>query len=208
MKSKKASILLLVIFFSSLLFAQNKPDALKEYNAGNYKTAIEICEVEIKDNPKNLDSYAVLCWSLVKNKQYTEAEFWATKARKESTYDHRIIEILAEAKYYQGKNTEALYLFQEYVSLVPSNGSRLGSVYAFMGEIYIKLAKYQHADIAYSHALRIEPLREEWWTRLGYSREMTRNYSLAIIAYNKALELSPFEEDAIRGRERAVKQLQ
>lgn len=208
MKSKKPFILLLLVLFVSILTAQDKPDALKEYNSGNYKLAIEICETEIQDNPRNLDSYAVLCWSLVKNKQYSEAEFWATKARKESTYDHRIIEILAEAKYYQGKNTEALYLFQEYVSLVPSNGSRLGSVYAFMGEIYIKLAKYQHADIAYSHALRIEPLREAWWARLGYSREMTRNYSMAITAYNKALELSPFQEDAIRGRDRAVKQLQ
>lgn len=192
------------IFFSPLL-AQTKPDALKEYNAGNFVRAIEICQSEIQANDKNMDSYAVLCWSLISNKQYNEAEFWANHARKIAQYDQRIIEALAEAKFYLGKNQESLNLFQEYLSLVSLSASRSGLAYYFMGEIFIRQAKYQHADIALSQAVAIEPLKDFWWLRLGYTRELARSYGSALLAYNQALTLSPFLEDAVSGRERVKK---
>ena len=200
-----------IIFFFLTLFtvffthAQNKPDALKEYNAGNYIQAIEICHTEIQENESNLDSYVVLCWSLVSNKQYSEAEFWALRAQKIAQYDHRIKEVLAESKYYQGKNDDALSLFQEYISLVPLNAARVGLTYYFMGEIFIRQAKFQHADIALTQAVHIEPLRSLWWVRLAYAREMTGNYAKALTAYEKALSLSPFLEDGVNGRARVKK---
>lgn len=197
-----------LFFLSTTLFfalAQTRPDALREYNAGNYLRAIEICESEIQENDKNMDSYAVLCWSLIANMQYNEAEFWANHAKKIAQYDHRIIEALAEAKYYLGKNQESLSLFQEYLSLVSLSASRSGLAYYFMGEIFIRQAKYQHADIALSQAVAIEPLKDFWWVRLGYTRELARSYGSALLAYNQALALSPFLEDAVSGRERVKK---
>ncbi|HQL05362.1 MAG TPA: hypothetical protein PLU33_09500 [Treponemataceae bacterium] len=185
--------------------AQNSNDALKEYNAGNYQTAVSICEEEIRRNDTNIDSYVVLCWSLVANKQYSEAEFWASRAKKISQYDHRVIEVLAEAKYYQGKNNDALALFQEYLSLVPLNADRAGTAFYLMGEIFIRQAKFEHADIALTQAVKIEPLRSAWWVRLAYAREMTRGYAKALLAYEQALSLSPFLEDAVNGRERVKK---
>ncbi|MCM1321548.1 MAG: tetratricopeptide repeat protein [Bacteroides sp.] len=184
--------------------AQNRPDALKLYRSGNYSQAISVCEQELREKPENLDSYVVLCWSLVKNRQYAEAELQAEKARNISRYDHRIIEILAEAKYFLGKNDTALALFQEYVSLVSINGSRIGDSYYYMGEIFIKLKRYEHADIAFSQAVRIEPLNTAWWIRLGYAREMVKNYRTAASAYQKALELNPLHEEARRGNERVL----
>ena len=74
-----------------------------------------------------------------------------------------------------------------------------------MGEIFIRQAKYQHADIALSQAVKIEPLKDFWWIRLGYTRELARRYGSALLAYDKALSLSPFLEDAINGRERVKK---
>ncbi len=204
-KNIKTVLFCIVLIQCTFLAAQQKSGGFKEYNAGDYAEAASICEEEIRKDDANLDSYVVMCWSLVANRQYSEAEFWASRARSISQYDHRIIEVLAEAKYYQGKNTEALSLFQEYLSLVPLNAQRTGLSYYFMGEIFIRLAKFEHADISLTQAVTIDPLASAWWVRLAYAREMTRNYSQALLAYNKALNLSPFMEDAVHGRERVKK---
>jgi tetratricopeptide (TPR) repeat protein len=189
------------------LFAQEKPDARKEWLAGNYTRAIEICEEEIKVTPRNRDSYTVLCWALVDNKQYAEAEVRATAALKFAPEDVRIIEILGEAKYFLDKNGEALSLFQSYISLTREDATRLGRVYYMTGEIYIKQAKYEHADIALSMAVRLEPKMGSWWSRLGYAREMARDYRNAIVAYDKALQQNPSLADAARGKSRCQSHL-
>ena len=98
MKNKK--ILLLVALLSiSQLFAQTaKQDALVLYHNGKYREAVQVCEDEIKENPNRVESYVVMCWALVKNKQYAEAEERAVEGLAVSPYDLRIIEILGEAK--------------------------------------------------------------------------------------------------------------
>lgn len=209
MQFTKRFIITILIFTLAIasVFSQEKKDALKLYRNGNYAEAIKVCQEEIIEKPKNMDSYVVLCWSLVKNKQYSEAELWAKKGREISSYDQRIIEILGEAEYYLGKNSEALSLFQEYISLVPANGSRVGTAYYFMAEIYVRLGKFNHADIAFSQAVKTEPLNDAWWTRLGYVREMTKNYKLSAIAYDKAISLNNLNAEAKRGKDRVMKNI-
>ena len=202
-----AFTLIFLFLISSFSFAQEKKDALKAYKNGNYNQAVEICEEEISQNDENINSYIVLCWALIANKQYSQAEIWAEKARKFSPYNQYIIESLAESKYYQGKNDEALSLFQEYISLVQFNGSRIGDVYYFMGEIFIRKGSFQHADIAFSQAVRNEPVNDLWWTRLGYAREMARNYNLASIAYDKAYSLNPQNIEARNGKKRVMSKI-
>jgi tetratricopeptide (TPR) repeat protein len=147
----------------------------------------------------------VLCWALVSNRQYGEAEIRAAQARSISAYDHRIIEVLAEAKYYLGKNTEALTLFQEYISLVPiTTGARVSTAYYYIGEIYIRQERYQHADIALTTAVRFDPQRDNWWVRLAYAREMAGSLQDAVLSYDRALQLNPASADAQRGRIRAM----
>ncbi len=203
---KNASKLIITLLFftmGSLSFAQQK-DALVLYRNGNYPEAITICEQEIAANPNNIDSHCVLCWSLVRNRQYAEAEQRSTEARKINSYDVRLIEIQAEAKFYLGKNTAALELFQLYITTAPSNAARIGNAYYYMGEIYVRQAKYQHADISMTAAVHAEPLVDYWWTRCGYAREMAGSYQAALDAYNKALELNPSQSDAARGKERVT----
>ena len=205
MRNLLQKIVVIAIFLNVVLplCSQTKVDALKLYREKKYPEAIAACEAELAINPNNMDSYAVLCWSLVKNKQYVEAEQRAIEANKKSPYDVRIMEILGEAKFYQGKNTGAMQYFQEYVSNA-SKGGDLGTAYYFMGEIYIKQKKYQHADISLSMAVRSEPLLDYWWMRLGYARENTGNYESALTAYNKALDLNPSQADATRGKARCT----
>lgn len=200
------SAILLVAAFCA--FAQRGPDALALYRAGNYAESIRICEDEIKSRPSNLDSYVVMCWSLIANREYARAEQMAYEGQKISRYDIRLIEILGEAKYYLGKNSEALKQFQEYIANTPDKtGARIDTAYYFMGEIYIRQTKFQHADIALSAATRKRTGADGWWTRLGYAREMAGNYYEAMAAYEKALELDPQRTDAINGKKRVSDRL-
>lgn len=205
---KKFLTVLYIALSLSFLYAQSdRPDALRSYNSGNYEEAVKICEEEIASNPNSLDSYCVLCWALVANRQYNEAEVRATEGRKLFPYDTRLMEVLGEAEYFLGKNTEALSMFQRYVSNAQSNANRLGRVYYYMGEIYIKQSKYEHADISITTATRTEPLRDYWWARLGYAREMSGDYTNALAAYNESLKLNPQQSEAMQGKNRCQSRL-
>ena len=207
---KKVIIALFLIVSSISVFAQNSSgqDALVLYHNAKYKESIQVCENELAENPNRIDSYVVMCWSLVKNKQYAEAEQRAAEGLAKSPYDLRLIEISGEAKYYLGKNQGAMEQFQKYVANAPESGPRVGVAYYYMGEIFIKQAKYQHADISLSVAVKKEPLLDSWWSRLGYAREMAGNYFEAANAYDEALKLNSSSYDATRGRERVTSKIQ
>lgn len=199
--------ILFLIEFSG--FSQTtKQDALVLYHNGKYRESVQVCEEELKENPNRVDSYVVMCWSLVKNKQYAEAEERALSGLEVSPYDLRLIEILGEAKYFLGKNTGAMEQFQKYVANAAESGARVGSAYYYMGEIFIRQARYQHADIAFSSAVKKEPMLDSWWIRLGYAREMAGNYYEAVNAYDEALRLNPSSIEASRGRDRVNAKLQ
>lgn len=187
-------------------YAQTKPDALVLYRAGKYSEAIEVCLSEIQETPRNVESHVVLCWALVAAKRYDDAAIWAAKGRVVSKYDPRLIEIQAEAHYYLGQNDQALRFFQEYISYAP-NGTRIAPAYFFMGEIFLRMGKFRHADMSFSAALQLENLNAQWWVRLGYAREMAKEYRYSLEAYNKALELDTTLQDAVRGRDRVLSHL-
>jgi predicted Zn-dependent protease len=182
-------------------FAQVRPDALQEYRSGSYERSVSICLDEIAANPNNLEAHVVMCWSLVRLGRYEEARTRALAGRSLSRYDPRIIEILGEIGYYQGRNSEALQYFQEYVNLAPEGG-RIDMVYYFLGEIYIRLGRFRHADIALSTAVHYVPGNAAWWTRLAYARENAGELQSAVSAYERALSLNSQMADARRGLDR------
>jgi tetratricopeptide (TPR) repeat protein len=197
------------------LEAQTRPDALLEYRNGNYERAVDICRAEIAQNSGNLDSYVVICWSLLRLNRFQEALNYARSGRNISRYDARITEILGEISYYEGRNAEALQYFQEYINLAPE-GQRIDLVYYYLGEIYIRLGRYRHADIALSTAVHWMPGNAVWWTRLAYAREnagyqarasgyqaeAAGDLAEAITAYERALALNSQLADARRGLDR------
>ncbi len=198
--------LFLLFVFSFSLSAQQLPDALELYRQRKYSQAEEVClqeleEWDIDQTKRRMNSYTVLGWSYLSMGRYADALSMARKARQELRYDVRIIEIQAEALYYLGQNTEALKLFEEYVSLA-ATGNSIDDVYYYMGEIFFRLAEYHHADIAFSTALHHNPRVAGWWARLGYTREQLNDTKGAKVAYNKALELKPSLEEARVGLER------
>ena len=208
---KKNIFVFFILFFLFEIYGfsqTTKQDALVLYHNGKYRESVQVCEEELKENPNRVDSYVVMCWSLVKNKQYAEAEERALSGLEVSPYDLRLIEILGEAKYFLGKNTGAMEQFQKYVASAPESGARVGTAYYYMGEIFIRQARYQHADIAFSSAVKKEPMLDSWWVRLGYAREMAGNYYEAVNAYDEALRLNSSSIEASRGRDRVNAKLQ
>ncbi|MDR0409937.1 MAG: tetratricopeptide repeat protein [Spirochaetaceae bacterium] len=190
---------LFLLFSAAGLSAQTKPDALVEYRSGNYNTAVDICRAEIDaDGGQNIDSYVVLCWSLIKLGRFNEARPFASTALALSPYDVRLLEIMGEINYHQGRNNEALKYFQDYIHLAPE-GQRIDIAYYYMGEIYIRLGRFRHADIALSTALHYVPGNAAWQARLAYARENSGELREAATAYEKALSLDPQLGDARRG---------
>jgi tetratricopeptide (TPR) repeat protein len=190
-----------LIFFAPVLNAQTKPDALAEYRAGNYGASADICRSEIRENGQNVESYVVLCWSLVKLRRFDEARSAAETALAMSPYDARLLEIMGEICYFQGRNREGLKYFQEYINLAPE-GQRIDVTYYYSGEIYIRLGRFKHADIALSTALHYVPENALWQARLAYARENAGDFREALAAYEKALSLDPQLTDARRGIDR------
>jgi tetratricopeptide (TPR) repeat protein len=195
------SCALLALSGKGAAFAQTRPDALVEYRSGNYERAVSICMGEIAANPNNLESHVVICWSLIRLGRYQDAMTYARAGWNLSRYDPRIIEILGEVNYFEGHNNEALQYFQEYVNLAPE-GQRIDTVYYFIGEIYIRLGRFRHADIALSTAVHWLPGNAAWWIRLAYARESAGDLPDAVTAYERALSLDSQLADARRGLDR------
>lgn len=185
-----------------------KKDALVLYQTGDYDASIEQCEKEIAADSSRIDAYVILCWGLVKTKRYAQAKKRAEEGLAVSPYDLRLIEIYGESKYYLGDNAGALEQFQKYAARSNENGARLGAAYYFMGEIYVRQSRFQHADISLSTAVKKEPLIDRWWSRLGYAREMAGNLRESINAYDEALRLNSTLLDAVNGRKRVSQRLQ
>ncbi len=185
---------------------QEKPDALKLYRDGRFDEAVELCLEELSVLPRNMDSYTVMGWSLVAAKRYEEARDQALKALKMAPYDHRIIAIAGEALYYLGQNAGALRYFELYASIAPA-GARIATVYYYMGEIFIHMVQYSNADIAFSTALHFDSKHAEWWSRLGYAREMGLDLEWSREAYENALKLNPNFIEARRGLQAVQKKL-
>lgn len=198
----KFTVIFLFLAPQVLLYSQNRPpDALVEYRAGNYERAIQICRDEIAENPVNLESHVVICWSLIRLNRYEEALRYARAGRNIHSRDVRIIQILGEIHYYQGNNNEALQFFQEYASLAPE-GSRIAEVYYLMGETYIRQGRFRHADISLTTSVHYIPGNAAWWVRLAYARENAADLPSALEAYERALSLNSQLTDAQRGIDR------
>lgn len=189
---------LLFILCSLPSFGEEKPDALALFLQKKYTEAEKACLNELEETPKNLNSYVVLGWALLEQKKYLEAARYSELGFKIQRYDHRLIFTAAEAYYHLGENKKALKYLQEYAQIWDTS-KKIKNIYYLMGEVYIRLGEYSNADMAFSTALHYDNKVADWWTRLGYAREMGKNYKWALEAYENALKIDPNNTDAKRG---------
>ena len=190
----------------SLVAQTPRPDALQLWRQGRFQEAVNVTLQELEENPRNLDSYTVLGWSLLDLGRWTEARDYSLRAMEISRFDYRIIGNLAQALYQLNQNVQSLQYLQEYVQLQPQGG-RVDQMYYFKGEIFIRLGEYNRADIALTTAVHINPRVPQWWVRLGFAREQAQNYELARAAYQEALNRQANLSAAQEGLNRVQSQL-
>jgi tetratricopeptide (TPR) repeat protein len=200
------------LFLSAQTGEAQRPDALRNYRIGRdlearnraddangyYNEAVRICTEELSRNPANMDSYTVLTWSLQRQGKYNDVISWGNRGLGVNPNDYRIVETMGEAYFYLDNYANSLRFFQRYVNALPQ-GERTPTAYFFIGEIYRLQRKFQHADIAYTTAVRLEPNIALWWFRLGTAREASGEFVPAIEAYEQALKLNPNYRDAAEG---------
>jgi tetratricopeptide (TPR) repeat protein len=211
MRSRSRPILLFFCFFILLspgIFAQSRESAsaLRLYQSAKYDDAIAAGARLVKAAPKSVDGYLIVCWSYLKLEKWDQAMNWAKQASLVQRYDYRVVEIMGQAAFNLGKNEEALRHYQEYVTYIPE-GSSLGTTYAIIGEIYIRLGQYAHADIALTTAANFLPSDASIRARQAYAREQAGDYLYAEEAYRSALKLNPALVDAKLGLERVNQKL-
>jgi tetratricopeptide (TPR) repeat protein len=203
---RSIALILLFGFLVGSLWAQTRPDALQLYRQGRYEEAVQVTLEELEETPRNMNSYTVLGWSLLALGRYQDALDYGMRALEISRYDSRIVQIVAEAHYRSGNNLQALDYLEEYVAVAPT-GDLIDQVYFFMGEVFMRLGEYNNADVAFSTAVYHNGDNARWWSRLGYARELARDFPYAEQAYQQALALNSSLTEARRGLDRIEDQL-
>lgn len=188
--------------FQSYQYGRQLQMAGKEADAAKAFTAsLAAVEKLLAAEPGKADYLSLQCWNLFRLGRHKEVVAAAQKALR-TVKDFRIMETLAESLYFLERNDEALKYFANYFELAPAREERMSSAYYFVGECYMRLKKYEHADIAFSTATSMEKGMYYWWYRLGVAKENLGQYKRAYEMYGKALSLAPSFKFAKEGQAR------
>lgn len=200
-----AAILVWVCFFPPALAALTGADILRLNAEGKHEEALKSGTLRIAAAKDDIDAYVGLSWSLVALGRFADAETWANRGYA-LVKDPRLAQAIGEAAYRLGKNETALEKLREYLGAFPE-GSRAGSSYYICGEVYVRQARFLHADIAFTAALQYSPNNPAWWARLGWARENAGKTLQALRAYEKALSLDAKQAEAYAGKQRLAERL-
>ena len=171
-----------------------------------YTQSISICDTEIASSPKRIEAYVVKCWSLFRLNRHAEVISTGQTAMK-INFDARVSEVMGESFYFLGQMDNSIKYLQNYLEAAGDDGDRGPTALFFLGENYVRLKKYAHADIAYSTALAKETSMPRWWLRLGAVCETEGEWKRAFDAYTKAIALNPAYQEAKDGQARAKAQM-
>ncbi|MDR2618148.1 MAG: tetratricopeptide repeat protein [Treponema sp.] len=192
-----------------------RADALQNYHTGRdlesrnrvqeaevyYDEAVRICTDEISRNAATRDTYTVLTWALQRQRKYADVITWGDRGLRLFADEFRIVETMGEAYFYLDDYASSLRYMQRYVNAMPQ-GERASVAYFFIGEIFRLQRQFRRADIAYTTAVRLEPVLALWWYRLGSVREAVGDYAPALEAYERAVRLNPGYREANEGLNR------
>ena len=167
-----------------------------------YTQSVGVCDQELAADPKRLEAFVVKCWSLFRLGKHEDV-IATGQAGMKISFDPRVSEVMGESYYFLGQMDNCIKALQKYIDASGDSGDRGPTALFFMGEAYLRLKKYAHADIAYSTALLKEPTMSRWWYRLGNACEGLGEWKRALDAYGKALALNPGYADAQTAQARA-----
>ncbi len=208
-------VVVCIAFLPAAVGAQAQRDAMTLYRQGRdleyegktaaamtvYAQAVTKSEQAIVANSRDMDAHVVRSWSLFRLGKHQDVLKYGQEALKIS-FDPRIVEVLGESSYLLGQNEEALGYLQKYIETAEDSAELAPNAYYYMGEAYMRLKKFAHADIAFTTALAKASTMYRWWYRLGFACEAQGQYKRAYDAFGKALAINPRFEEAVAGRDR------
>lgn len=171
-----------------------------------YQDSIAVCNAELARDATRMDAYTIKCWALFRLEQYQQVIDVGLQALK-VRYDARIVETMGEAYYFLNDFANCLKSLQSYINNTNEDADRVATAYFYMAETYVRLHKFEHADIAYAMAVYKEPSMARWWLRYAQIVEKLEDFKRAYNLYAKALQLSPDNKEAIDGLQRVKAKL-
>ena len=133
----------------------------KEYKTGNVKSAIELCQVGLQDDPTNADLHVrlgdlYLAWHLdISNScQYIDEAITEYQRALESYIDSaEIFYKIGRAQYYKGDLDKAV----NYLDMALSKNPKLAKGYYLLAETYTKKSRFLEASINAKKAVKYAP---------------------------------------------------
>ncbi|MCI1273947.1 MAG: tetratricopeptide repeat protein, partial [Clostridiaceae bacterium] len=135
----------------------------KEYKTGNVKSAIELCQIGLQDDPTNADLHIrlgdlYLAWHLdiYNSCQYIDEAITEYQRALESYIDSAEIYFkIAKAQFYKGDLEKAI----NYLDTALEKDSKCDKAYLLLAETYTKKARFQEAKMNAEKAIKYKPFR-------------------------------------------------
>ncbi len=185
----------------------------KEYKTGNVKSAIELCQVGLQDDPTNADLHVrlgdlYLAWHLdISNScQYIDEAITEYQRALESYIDSaEIFYKIGRAQYFKGDLDKAI----NYLDMAISKNPKQAKTYYLLAETYTKKSRFLEASINAKKAVKCAPFASSSAHYLLYNLYRISSFQSfktsvrAWYEYAMSLITLPFDKEAIGNVTRA-----
>lgn len=179
----------------------------KEYKTGNVKSAIELCQIGLQEDPTNADLHVrlgdlYLAWHLdiYNSCQYIDEAITEYQRALETYIDSAEIYFkIGQAHYFKGDLDKAI----NYLDTSISKNNKLGKAYYLLAETYTKKARFLEASMNAKKAIEVMPMRNSCAHFLlsnlynVSSARSFKNWMLSKFEYMLSLTTLPFDKIAI-----------
>ena len=133
----------------------------KEYKVGNVKSAIELCQIGLQEDPTNADLHVrlgdlYLAWHLdiYNSCQYIDEAITEYQRALETYIDSAEIYFkIGQSHYFKGDLDKAINYFDNAIK----KNDKLGKAYYLLAETYTKKARFLEASMNAKKAIQVSP---------------------------------------------------
>ncbi len=204
-------------FLRKIMNSQLEKKINKEIRGGNVKTAIELCQIGLQQEPTNPDLHVrlgdlFLAWHLdiYNSCQYIDEAITEYQRALESYIDSpKIYYKIGQAHFYKGDLDKAI----NYLDMAISKDNKFSKAYLLLAETYTKNARFVEAKINAEKAIKCSPLRSSCAHFLLsnlYKVSSARNFKNKFLSvYENILSVLtlPFDELALSNVGKSIKYL-
>ncbi len=189
----------------------------KEFKTGNVKSAIELCQIGLQNDPTNADLHVrlgdlFLAWHLdiYNSCQYIDEAITEYQRALETYIDSAEIYFkIGQAQFYKGDLDKAI----NYLDMAISKNSKFAKAYYLLAETYTKKARFLEAGLNAKKAVKFKPFRNSCAHYLLHSLYKVSSYRCLKTRLKALWELVlswltlPFDFQAIKNVGRSLSYL-